>query len=836
VTSTQDEALFEELLTLPGADEDEAMPVPSDEVLPKNLFVFPLAQPIMWPGLSLPLMVESQHAQRIIEQAASQNKYLAFFAHKHETNDDPTQAAPEDLYDRGVVGRVVRVLRMPDGAMAALVSAVRRVEVERWIRREPMLICKVRYPSELNATSPRTLALMHEVRSSLASINEIMTNVPEQFLSALRSITGASQLSDFVAAHLPIKPEEKQELLSELDLEARYERLLRHLVSELELRKVGRRIHADIQAKVEEQQKQFLLREQLKAIRKELGQEAQGREADTEKYATKLANARLSPEAMERAKEELSKLSSLPAEGSEYHVVRTYLDWLVELPWEVVREEKIDLDHAEEILNADHYGLEEVKERILEALAVRKLRPQARAPVICFVGPPGVGKTSLGKSIARALGRDFFRFSLGGMRDEAELKGHRRTYVGAMPGKILQGIRRAGSRNPVFLLDEIDKLGSDGRGDPSSAMLEVLDPAQNQAFLDHYLDVPFDLSQVMFICTANVKEQIPPALLDRLEVISIPGYLEDEKLEIAAKHLLPRQREEAGLSAQQLQVPRPVLKEVIAHWTREAGVRQLESAIGRLARKNAAVVARGKAPTTRITVGRLPDLLGPKVREREPHKRVSRPGVALGLAWTPVGGEVLVIETAALPGKGHILLTGQLGEVMTESVKIAHSVVRSRAEELGIDPDKLDKTDVHVHFPAGAVPKDGPSAGVTITTALISQLSPNKPLVRADVAMTGEITLTGQVLPVGGIREKLRAAKALGIKEVILPKANEGDLRRVPERVLEGLVVHLVENYDEVARVAFDESPMSGALATRKARPIRWSPAAATARPPENAP
>jgi len=496
-------------------------------------------------------------------------------------------------------------------------------------------------------------------------------------------------------------------------------------------------------------------------------------------------------------------------------VIRSYLDWLTELPWDIETEDNVDLDHAMRILNQDHQGLDDIKERIIEVLAVRKLRPDAKGPVICFAGPPGVGKTSLGASIARALGREFFRFSLGGMRDEAEIKGHRRTYVGAMPGKIIQGLKRAGSNNPVFVLDEIDKLGNDWRGDPSSAMLEVLDPSQNHTFMDHYLDVPFDLSKVMFIATANNLDTIPGPLRDRMEVIELGGYIEEEKVEIAARHLLDRQRKEVGLTGAQLQVPRPVLREVVQGWTREAGVRNLNREVGKIARKAATAIAREQPFPPRVSIGRLPDLLGPRKYTHEMHDQLRRPGVSIGLAWTPVGGEILFIECSRMKGKGKVVLTGKLGEVMTESAQLAMSYLRSNADAFGLDLDALESQDVHVHFPAGAVPKDGPSAGTAIATALLSLLGEGR-TIAPRLAMTGELTLTGKVLPVGGIKEKVLGAMRAGIETVLLPRQNEKDLIDLPDSAREGITIHLVDDFEEVRAHAFGAPKKSRKKKSRK--------------------
>jgi ATP-dependent Lon protease len=787
--------------------DEDALIIP-DEALPSNLFVYALSSPMLFPGMLTPIRVEGEHAEILIDQVKAQNRYLAFLANKDPSDNDGETAEPlpSKLAREGVVGRLVRVLKMPDGSVTALVQALARMHVTRWVRQTPFLIAHVEYPEETCRDPARTEALVREIQTTLKTVLDMMPGIPEEFSVHFFNIEDSNRLADFLGAHFPLNAADRQVLISSFDITERLERVLEFLVRELELRKVGLKIRDELKEKIETQQKAFLLREQLKAIKQELGEEMDEKDADKHEYEDKIAEANLPGEVLEKALKELKRMDLLPTEAMEYHVIRSYLDWLTELPWDVETADNVDLDHALRILNQDHQGLADIKERIIEVLAVRKLRPDAKGPVLCFVGPPGVGKTSLGASIARALGREFFRFSLGGMRDEAEIKGHRRTYVGAMPGKIIQGLKRAGSRNPVFVLDEIDKLGNDWRGDPSSAMLEVLDPSQNHTFMDHYLDVPFDLSKTMFIATANNLDTIPAPLRDRMEIIELGGYIEEEKVEIAARHLLDRQRKEVGITGAQLQVPRRVLREVVRGWTREAGVRNLDREIGKLARKAATAIAREMPFPPRISLARLPELLGPRKFTHEMHDQLRRPGVSIGLAWTPVGGEILFIECSKMKGKGNIILTGKLGEVMTESAQLAMSFLRSNAERFGLEVEALEKLDVHVHFPAGAVPKDGPSAGAAIATALLSLLSGER-LIRPRLAMTGELTLTGKILPVGGIKEKILGALRAGIHTVLLPRQNESDLADLPASAREGLTIHLVDDYEEVMALAFEDPP-----------------------------
>ena len=782
---------------------DEAL-VQLSERPPEKLLVVDLLQSVLFPGMTVPVYMPDQRQAAIVEQAWNQTRFLGMVSRKHEPKD-PDNPVPGDLYRIGVAAKLLRFVRRNDGSVHAVVQSLARMKIKTWLRTEPMLFAEVTYPEESFGERVRTEALFQRTRDSIEAMLELMPNIPEEFNLAVLSIEGGPRgWPTFVAGNFEMKLAQRQELLECFNVTERLEKVLLFLTGELEVRRLGQRIQEEIQGKIEQSQKEYYLREQLKLIRRELGDEVDEREHIAEEYERRIEESGMSEEAEERARRELQRLSVLTPEASDYHVIKTYLDWLTELPWDKRSEEDIDVVHAQEVLDADHYGLDEVKERIIEYLAVRKLNPEQRGAILCLSGPPGVGKTSLGRSLARSLGREFYRFSLGGMRDEAEIKGHRRTYVGAMPGKIIQGLHRVGSRNPLFMLDEIDKLGSDWRGDPSSAMLEVLDPEQNATFLDHYLDVRFDLSEVMFICTANVKSNIPGPLLDRMEVIDLSSYIDDEKYHIAARHLFPRQRQRHGLKASQLKISKAAYLEIIDGYTRESGVRNLDRKIARICRKTAAAVARGDDTPRSVTGKNVDEYLGPRKFTSEIVKRGKRPGVAIGLAWTPVGGDVLFIEVIRTKGKGRMRITGQLGEVMSESVQIALSYVKSEAKRFDIDCADFEEMDLHIHFPAGAIPKDGPSAGVTITTALVSLLTGGKGrVIRSRLAMTGEITLTGRVLPVGGIREKVIAARRAGCLVVVLPAQNEKDLVEIPDHIREGLAFHFAETYRDVYDVAF---------------------------------
>ncbi|MEE2960998.1 MAG: endopeptidase La [Myxococcota bacterium] len=722
-----------------------------------------------------------------------------------ELEDDDEYPIEElsELSRVGILARVLKVFRLPDGRMSALVHLLRRAQPLELVRIQPFPVFRVTYPTEIVSDEASYEATYRQVKLTLQSFFDAHSGIPEEVKITALSIESPGILADFVAQHLSRDFRERRGFLEELDLANRMRLALEVSIRELDMLTVGNRISQEIREKVEKHQREFLLREQLKAIRVELGEEKDPTALAVEELREKLEAAGLPEHASHRAAEEMKRLQLIPAESPEHNLIRSYLEWIASLPWSKVSEELIDISRAREVLDEDHYGLKDIKERILEYLAVRKLNPQNRGTLLCFAGPPGVGKTSLGQSIARALGREFYRFSVGGMRDEAEIKGHRRTYIGAMPGRLIQALKHVGTSNPVVMLDELDKMGSDWRGDPSSAMLEVLDPSQNENFLDHYIDLTFDLSQVMFIATANVKSQIPGPLLDRLEVIDLPGYIPEEKVEIAHRYLLKRQRKEHGLTNRQVSVGKRSMRQLIEQYTHEAGVRELDRQIGKLCRKRAVEVVGGTEFKAGIVPDSLSQYLGRPRAYDDRLKRKGSPGLVTGLAWTPAGGAVLFIEAARMPGKGVLKTTGKLGEVMTESTKIALSYVKNQAEELGLPLEFFQKSDIHVHFPAGAVPKDGPSAGITITTALLSLLTETP--VAPRLAMTGEISLGGEVLPVGGIREKVVAARAEGINTVILPLANEVDVEEIPIEVSRKLTFVFVSNYQDVMEVAFPQ-------------------------------
>jgi len=781
---------------------DKSEMVKIDERIPGRLFVLPHPELVLFPGMMAPLTFEEGPLLRIIEAARGHSEYLFFVHSDPETGHKPP---PGKLARVGTTMHVLRKIQLPDGKVSLVVQGVRRSRPVRVVREEPFLVVDVEHLDEIITDTAQMEALAQALQNLVHKFAEEHPKVPQEIALAVLNIEGPGHLADFVASQFGMDPETQQQMLEELDVTARLRRALEHLTGEYQKLELSQRIQQEIQDKVEKHQKEFFLREQLKAIRKELGEEKDEKSLAADEYLERINAAKMPEEAEKRALEELDRFNLLSPESAEYNVIRTYLDWLCDLPWSKSSGRIVDVEGAQRVLDRDHYGLEEVKERIIEFLAVRKLKPDQHGPILCLAGPPGVGKTSLGRSVAEALGREFFRFSLGGMRDEAEIKGHRRTYVGAMPGKFLQALKRIGTNDPLMMLDEIDKVGSDWRGDPSSALLEVLDPAQNSSFLDHYLDVPFDLSKIFFITTANQLDTIPRPLLDRMEVINLPGYIVSEKVKIASRYLLPRQREENGLKASQVKISEATLKAIARGYTREAGVRNLEREIGKICRKVATGVAKGKVrKPVSVTLKNLSDYLGPAKIESELAVRPQPAGVAVGLAWTPFGGDILFIEASAMPGGGRFKLTGQLGEVMSESAQIAWSYVRGLASEFGVEMEQLKRHDFHVHFPAGAIPKDGPSAGITIVTALLSLLTGRS--VPPRLAMTGEVTLVGNVLPVGGIREKVIAARDAGVKTLILPRRNEKDLQEVPPHLRKGIRFHFAETYDDVRKVVFGKN------------------------------
>jgi ATP-dependent Lon protease len=766
---------------------------------PATLPVLPLKETVVFAESMTPLAIGQDRSVRLIEEVVSGERLLALVTVKNEDADPPGW---DDLYEVGTAAVVHKMIRVPDGTLRILVQGLRRIQLERQVEAEPYLVGEFTELADVVEESREVEALTRNVQGLFARIIGLVPYLPEELQIAAANVDDPAALCNLVASTLRLKTEEKQALLEETDVHARLHAVASILNRELEVYELGSKIQSQVQEEMEKGQREFFLRQQLKAIQDELG-EGDPEQAEVNELRARFAEMNLPEEVRKAADRELGRLEKLPPAAAEYGVIRTYLDWLVTLPWDKTTPDSLDLEQARRVLDEDHFDLDKVKERIIEYLAVAKLKNDLSGPILCFVGPPGVGKTSLGHSIARTLGRKFQRLSVGGVRDEAEIRGHRRTYIGAMPGTIIRAIRDAESLNPVVLIDEIDKMGADFRGDPASAMLEVLDPEQNKAFRDHYLDLPFDLSRVLFICTANTLDTIPGPLLDRMDVIHLSGYTEDEKFGIAKRYLVPKQLEAHGLGGGRVKLSDAALRVIIREYTREAGVRNLERQIAAVLRKAAREVAEGKAKgkTLRIDERRARAWLGPRRYSGEVRKRTADPGVATGLAFTPVGGDVLFIEATAYPGKDRLTITGQLGEVMQESAQAALSWVRSHADALGVDPKWFTEHDIHIHVPAGAVPKDGPSAGVTMATAIASLIR-GEP-VSDDVGMTGEVTLTGQVLPIGGIREKVLAAQRAGLERVILPRENEPDLQELPAETKRELEFVLVDTIDQVVDAAF---------------------------------
>jgi ATP-dependent Lon protease len=770
---------------------------------PATLPVLPLKDTVVFPESVTPLAIGQERSIKLVEDVVSGERVLALVTVKDAETEQPGW---EDLHRVGTAAVVHKMIKVPDGTLRILVQGARRIALDREVAADPYLVGEfVELPDELEET-PEVEALTRNVQNLFARVIGLVPYLPEELQLAAANVDDPSALCNLVASTLRLKTAEKQSLLELTSVEARLREVSAILNRELEVFELGSKIQSQVQEEMEKGQREFFLRQQLKAIQDELG-EGDAEQAEVNELRARLEELDLPEDARKAAERELGRLEKLPSAAAEYGVIRTYLDWLASLPWGKTTEDNLDLDNARKVLDEDHFDLEKVKDRILEHLAVSKLKNDLSGPILCFVGPPGVGKTSLGQSIGRALGRKFARLSVGGVRDEAEIRGHRRTYIGAMPGTIIRTLRDAESMNPVMLIDEIDKMGADFRGDPASAMLEVLDPEQNKSFRDHYLDLPFDLSKVLFICTANTLDTIPSPLLDRMDVISLSGYTEDEKFGIAKRYLLPKQLEAHGLDRDRVRFTDNAVRLIIREYTREAGVRNLERRLADVLRKAARQIAEGKtrAKTLRIDDRRVRSWLGPRRFEGEVRKRTSDPGVATGLAFTTVGGDVLFFEATAYPGKGRLTITGQLGDVMQESAQAALSWVRAHAEQLGLDPSWFTEHDVHLHVPAGAVPKDGPSAGITMATAIAS-LVRNQP-VSEDVGMTGEITLTGQVLPIGGIREKALAAQRAGLKRVIIPKDNEPDLAELPAETRRELEFVPVSSINEVLEAAFDGAP-----------------------------
>jgi ATP-dependent Lon protease len=764
--------------------------VGGQQLLPSTLPVLPLRDSVTYPDTLTPLAVGQERSIELVNDVLAGNRMLVMAASRDPEIESP---GPDDVHLVGVVGVVARMIKVPDGSLRILVQGSQRVRLTGWEKGRPYLVAQIEPAPDVLREGPELVALMRNVQTTFSRIIEEVPYLPEELQMAVANVDDPSALAHLIAGALRIPTEEKQGLLEELDVARRLRRLSEMLARELEVVAIGTKIQSQVQSEIDQSQREFILRQQLKAIQEELG-ERDPAEAEVADLREQLAAIELPEEARKQAERELSRLEKLPQAAAEHGVIRTYLEWIVSLPWDRQTEDDLDLVKAREILDADHYDIEKVKDRILEFLAVRKLKPDARGSILCLVGPPGVGKTSLGKSIARALGRKFERISVGGLRDEAEIRGHRRTYIGAMPGVIVRALRDADSKNPLFMIDEIDKMGADFRGDPASAMLEVLDPEQNETFRDHYIDLPFDLSAVMFVTTANTLDTIPGPLRDRMEVIQLAGYTEEEKLQIAKRYLVPRQIERSGLKRSQIAFTDTGLRTIVHDYTREAGVRNLEREIGSVCRKVALQVATGKLERkVSVSEPKVRELLGRQRFFTESRRRTRRPGVATGLAWTPVGGDVLFVEATAMPGSGKLVLTGQLGDVMKESAQAALSYVRAHADT----PEGwFAERDIHLHVPSGAIPKDGPSAGITMATALTSLLT-GRP-VRPDLAMTGEITLTGQVLPIGGLKEKALAAQRSGIKEVVAPARNEADLEDIPEHLRRGMKFVWVSEIGEV--------------------------------------
>ena len=771
------------------------------EELPTQLPVLPLKETVVFPESMTPLAVGQERSIKLIDDVVAGERMLALLTVK---NVDAEPPGWEDVYEVGTVAVVHKLIKVPDGTLRILVQGLQRVRLREPVTDEPYLFGEFEELPDVVPDSPEVEALTRNVQSQFARIIGLTPYLPEELQLAAANVDDPSALCHLVASTLRLRTEERQELLELTNVEERLRRVSLILERELDVSELGSKIQSQVASEIDKGQREFFLRQQLKAIQEELG-EGDEQQAELNELREQVAEKDLPEEVLKAVDRELGRLEKLPPAAAEYGVIRTYVDWILSLPWTEVTEDNLDLDHARQILDEDHFDLEKVKERIVEYLAVAKLKSDVTGQILCFVGPPGVGKTSLGHSIARSLGRKFARISVGGVRDESEIRGHRRTYIGAMPGTVIRALRDAGSRNPVFLIDEIDKMGADYRGDPASAMLEVLDPEQQSSFRDHYLDLPYDLSKVLFICTANTLDTIPGPLLDRMDVIQLSGYTHDEKLGIAKRYLVPKQLKAHGLKKSQLTLGDRALRLVIAEYTREAGVRNLERQIATLCRKTATQIATAQAEKVKVDEAKVREWLGPPRFSGEARRRTAHPGVATGLAYTAAGGDVLFIEAAAYAGRGRLKVTGQLGEVMQESAQTALSWVRSHTEELGLPEDWFSEHDIHVHVPAGAVPKDGPSAGITMATAIASLV--RGIAVTDDVGMTGEITLTGQVLPVGGIREKVLAAQRAGLRRVILPRENVPDLEELPAETREELTFEPVESIQEVLERVFDGAP-----------------------------
>jgi ATP-dependent Lon protease len=779
--------------TVGGESQESGLQFEIPQVLP----VLPLRNTVVFPNQIIPISVGREKSIQLVKETRSEGKLILLVAQKDGKVDHPRAG---DLFRWGTVATIMKVFKMPDGTQSVMVQGLARAQIIDFTQHDPYFKALVQPQFEKKAEGLDIEALIGTVRALFQKIVGLANYLTPEHAMLVANTEEPGRLADIIVWNLNISTTEKQSILELVAIKERLEKLTYILTKELQILELGSKIQSEVQGEINKTQREYYLREQMKAIRRELGEEQDERTVEINELRKKIGQAKMPKEVEEVALKELDRLSKMPPAAAEYTVSRTYLDWLIELPWSISTEDNLDVPAAAKVLEDDHYDLEKVKKRILEYLAVRKLKKDMKGPILCFVGPPGVGKTSLGKSIARSLGRKFVRISLGGVRDEAEIRGHRRTYIGALPGRIIQSLKKAGSRNPVFMLDEIDKVGMDFRGDPSSALLEVLDPEQNFSFSDHYLEVPFDLSQVMFIATANLADPIIPALRDRMEILELPGYTEEEKVHIAKKYLIPKQIESHGLKADQIAFEDAALQEIIHSYTREAGVRNLEREIATICRAVAREVVEGKTESKTIVSDSLSTYLGAIKFFSDVAERTSRAGVATGLAWTPAGGDILFVEATKMRGKGDLLLTGSLGDIMKESARAALSYIRSKSSQFKIDDKELARYDIHVHVPAGAIPKDGPSAGITIFSALLSLLTDR--LVHNNVAMTGEITLRGHVLPVGGIKEKVLAAHRAGIQKVILPEKNRKDLEEIPEAVKKNLEIVFVKDMDEVMKYA----------------------------------
>jgi ATP-dependent Lon protease len=797
------------VIQIPESD-GEVQDVTVQTRLPEALPVLPLKDSVPFPDTLTPLAVGQERSVKLVNDVLAGNRMLVMVASRDGEIENP---APEDLYEVGVVGTVARMVKMPDGTLRILVHGAQRVRLLKFVQLQPYLVARIEEAPDEVAPSTELEGLFRSVQNTFVRIIEEVPYLPEELQVAVTNLEDPAELAHMIASALRIKTEERQELLEELSVARRLRRLSELLAREVELISIGTKIQSQVESEMQKGQREFFLRQQLKAIQEELG-EVDDQEADAAELREQVEQANLPEHALKQAERELQRFERLPPQSAEHGVIRTYLEWIVSLPWSKSTDDHLDLKEARKTLDRDHYDMEKVKDRILEFLAVRKLKPDARSSILCFVGPPGVGKTSLGKSIAASMGREFERISVGGDRGSLTRRGHRRTYIGALPGTIIRALRDAGSNNPILMIDEIDKMGADFRGDPSSAMLEVLDPEQNSTFRDHYLDLPFDLSRVLFITTANQLEPIPPPLRDRMEMIQLAGYTEQEKLEIAKRYLVPRQVEHNGLVPSKIEFTDDALKLLIEGYTREAGVRNLEREIGAVCRKVAREYAEGRRKSKRTVRPKIvTELLGKRTFQPEVGRRTGEPGVATGLAWTPAGGDVLFVEATSFPGEGKLQITGQLGDVMKESAAAALSYIKKNVAALGdgVSEDFFRENDVHLHVPAGAIPKDGPSAGITMATALASLVS-GRP-VRSDTAMTGEVTLTGLVLPIGGLKEKSLAAQRAEIKRVIAPRRNEDDLEDFPPNLLKAMEFVFVDTVDEVLAGALEPE---GGLTTRR--------------------